>query len=102
MRRVPFDIDDQDEITGVKTISIVNNPAIDSNFVVLARQHNTVTKRLASLILRAYQQKDFALIDRLRGRRGLTRQQLLTLVTQLYRMSRLTEQGFQLKTKGLN
>lgn len=99
MRRVPFDIDDEDEITGVKTISIVNNPAIDSNFVVLAKQHNTGSKRLASLILRAYQQKDFALIDGLRGRRGLTRQQLLTLVTQLYRMSRLTEQGFQLSNR---
>lgn len=91
MRRVPFDIDEADETTGVKTISIVNNPAIDSNFVVLARQQSTVTKQVASLILKAYQVRDFKLIDGLRRRNGLTRQQLLVLVNQLYRFSRLSE-----------
>jgi hypothetical protein len=38
MRRIQFDIDENDEATGVKTMSIVDDPAIDSNFVTLAKE----------------------------------------------------------------
>src|SRR5690606_880795 len=38
MRRIQFDIDENDETTGVKTMSIVDDPAIDSNFVTLSKE----------------------------------------------------------------
>lgn len=38
MRRIQFDIDDNDQTTGVKTISIVDDPAIDSKFVALSKE----------------------------------------------------------------
>lgn len=38
MRRIQFDIDEDDETTGVKTISIVDDPAIDSKFVALSKE----------------------------------------------------------------
>lgn len=36
MKRVKFDIDEEDNVTGVKTISIVDKPAIESEFVAFA------------------------------------------------------------------
>lgn len=36
MRRVKFDIDEDDKITGVKTISIVDKPAIQSEFIAFS------------------------------------------------------------------
>src|SRR5690606_19781932 len=42
MRRIQFDIDENDDTTGVKTISIVDDPAIDSNFVTLSKQDVTL------------------------------------------------------------
>lgn len=38
MNRVEFDIDEFDESTGVKTISIVDNPAIESDFVAFSKE----------------------------------------------------------------
>jgi len=37
MRRVKFDIDENDEEMGVKTISFVDKPAIESEFVVYSK-----------------------------------------------------------------
>lgn len=36
MRRVKFDIDEDDKVTGVKTISIVDKPAIQSEFIAFS------------------------------------------------------------------
>lgn len=38
MRRVKFDIDDDDKVTGVKTISIVDEPAIGSDFIAFSAE----------------------------------------------------------------
>ena len=38
MKRIEFDINENDEVTGVKTISIVDEPAIDSKFVAFSKQ----------------------------------------------------------------
>ena len=38
MKRVKFDIDEDDKITGVKTISIVDKPAIESDFVAFSEE----------------------------------------------------------------
>lgn len=42
MRRIQFDIDENDDTTGVKAISIVDDPAIDSNFVTLSKEATLV------------------------------------------------------------
>jgi hypothetical protein len=38
MKRVQLDIDENDSTTGVKTISIVSDPAIESNFVAMSKE----------------------------------------------------------------
>lgn len=38
MRRVQLDIDENDATTGVKTISIVSDPAIESDFVAMSKE----------------------------------------------------------------
>lgn len=38
MRRVQLDIDENDSTTGVKTISIVSDPAIESDFVAMSKE----------------------------------------------------------------
>jgi hypothetical protein len=38
MKRIKFDIDEDDKVTGVKTISIVDKPAIESDFVAFAEE----------------------------------------------------------------
>jgi hypothetical protein len=38
MRRVKFDIDENDSLTGVKTMSLVDVPAIESDFVVFSKE----------------------------------------------------------------
>lgn len=38
MRRIEFDIDEKDQSTGVKAISIVDQPALESDFVTLSKK----------------------------------------------------------------
>jgi hypothetical protein len=38
MRRIKFDIDENDKITGVKTMSIVDEPAIGSDFIAFSQE----------------------------------------------------------------
>jgi hypothetical protein len=38
MRRIKFDIDENDKVTGVKAISIVEKPAMESDFVALSKE----------------------------------------------------------------
>jgi hypothetical protein len=38
IKRIEFDIDENDESTGVKTISIVDTPAIESDFVAFSKE----------------------------------------------------------------
>jgi hypothetical protein len=97
MRRVPLDIDENDDITGVKTISIVSDPAIESNFVVMARQQNLTIKKLTTLILRAFEMHDMSLIDRIARKMGVTRGRLHSLTRRIHRVARLRQQGFQLQ-----
>lgn len=95
MKRVHYDIDEDDEVTGVKTISIVSNPAIESNFVVMSRQRDA--GKLSGIVLRAFEVEDFPLIDRIAGKLRITRRQLHSLATRLHRTSRLRK--FQLTHK---
>lgn len=99
MRRVQLDIDENDETSGVKTISIVSDPAIESNFIVMARQQGTNLHRLSKLILRGFETNDFALIDRLTGRMRITQAQLYSIAMRIHRYARLRQQGFQMQEK---
>lgn len=68
LRRVEFEIDD-DETTGVKTMSIVEDPAIGSNFILMRKQKH-LHSRFIRLLLHAYEIGDFRLIDKARGKRS--------------------------------
>ena len=96
MKRVRYDIDEDDEITGVKAISIVSDPAIESNFIVMSKHRSVTAQKLSSIVLRAFEVEDFPLIDRIAGKLRITRRQLHSLATRLHRTSRLRAHGFQL------
>lgn len=69
MRRLQFEINENDETTGVKTMSIVEHPAIESNFIVMAREHHIKHRMFVRLLLNAYKVGDYRLIDKARGKR---------------------------------
>jgi hypothetical protein len=69
LRRVEFEIGD-DETTGVKTMSIVEHPAIESNFIVLGKDKHDREKMFVKLLLNAYRIGDYRLIDKARGKRS--------------------------------
>src|SRR5690606_18742829 len=46
MRRVKFDIDEDDSLTGVKTISIVDKPAIESDFIAFSAEDTMIELKL--------------------------------------------------------
>lgn len=99
MKRVQLDIDENDSTTGVKTISIVSDPAIQSEFVVMARQQNLTVKKLTTMILRAFEMHDMSLIDRIARKMGVTRGRLHSLTRRIHRVARLRQQGFQMQEK---
>jgi hypothetical protein len=70
LRRVEFEIDDDDETTGVKTMSIVEDPAIGSNFIMMRKEKHFKHKMFVRLLLHAFEIGDFRLIDKARGKRS--------------------------------
>lgn len=42
MRRIKFEIDENDKVTGVKTMSIVDKPAIQSEFIAFAEEEGLI------------------------------------------------------------
>lgn len=50
-KRIELVIDPEDELTGVKTISLVEHPAIESNFVALAKSGLLPSKKIMAHLL---------------------------------------------------